>query len=155
MQSSSQLSIVAQLREARLPEKHALLMGPTSVHEDSEGPSPSKKPRLTILPQQPGHLPVKSMINHTTGGGIVTVSKAPVQSIHHHGGLLQIAKPIIHQSGSSGGIVQGIPVQQPTAADQASKIPNKTVQIEAKSIISTSFKVYFMLSSGVKLLKAE
>ena len=80
---TSQLSIVPQLREVRIPEKHALILNQA---EDLDGCSPNKKPRLTILPQQSQHLPVKSMINHTTGG-IVTVSKAPVQSVHHHGGM--------------------------------------------------------------------
>ena len=83
---TSQLSILPQLREVRLPEKHALVMNPI---EDRDGPSPNKKPRLTILPQQQ-QIPVNSMINQTrlnqTTGGIVTVSKAPVQSVHHHGG---------------------------------------------------------------------
>ena len=96
---TSQLSILPQLREVRLPEKHALVMNPV---EDRDGPSPNKKPRLTILPQQQ-QIPVNSMINQTrlnqttesminqtrlnqTTGGIVTVSKAPVQSVHHHGG---------------------------------------------------------------------
>ena len=83
---TSQLSILPQLREVRLPEKHALVMNPI---EERDGPSPNKKPRLTILPQQQ-QIPVNSMINQTrlnqTTGGIVTVSKAPVQSVHHHGG---------------------------------------------------------------------
>ena len=95
---TSQLSILPQLREVRLPEKHALVMNPI---EEREGPSPNKKPRLTILPQQQ-QIPVNSMINqrelkqmepilnqtrlNQTTGGIVTVSKAPVQSVHHHGG---------------------------------------------------------------------
>ena len=85
---TSQLSILPQLREVRLPEKHALVMNPI---EERDGPSPNKKPRLTILPQQQ-QIPVNSMINQTrlnqTTGGIVTVSKAPVQSVHHHGGKL-------------------------------------------------------------------
>ena len=80
---TSQLSIVPQLREVRIPEKHALILNQA---EDQDGCSPNKKPRLTILPQQSQHIPVKSMMNHTTGG-IVTVSKAPVQSVHHHGGM--------------------------------------------------------------------
>ena len=83
---TSQLSILPQLREVRLPEKHALVMNPI---EERDGPSPNKKPRLTILPQQQ-QIPVNSMINQTrlnqTTGGIVTVSKAPVLSVHHHGG---------------------------------------------------------------------
>ena len=87
---TSQLSILPQLREVRLPEKHALVMNPI---EEREGPSPNKKPRLTILPQQQ-QIPVNSMINQTrlnqTTGGIVTVSKAPVQSVHHHGGEIYI-----------------------------------------------------------------
>ena len=87
---TSQLSILPQLREVRLPEKHALVM---NAVEERDGPSPNKKPRLTILPQQQ-QIPVNSMINqtrlnHPTTGGIVTVSKAPVQSVHHHGGKLK------------------------------------------------------------------
>ena len=81
---TSQLSILPQLREVRLPEKHALVVNPI---DDQDGASLNKKPRLTILPQQmaPQPIPVKSIMNHTSGG-IVTVSKAPVQSAHHHGG---------------------------------------------------------------------
>ena len=102
---TSQLSILPQLREVRLPEKHALVMNPV---EDRDGPSPNKKPRLTILPQQQ-QIPVNSMINQTrlnqttesminqtrlnqTTGGIVTVTKAPTQSVHHHGGKLFFLK---------------------------------------------------------------
>ena len=101
---NSQLSILPQLREVRLPEKHALVMNPI---EERDGPSPNKKPRLTILPQQQ-QIPVNSMINqrelkqmepilnqtrlNQTTGGIVTVSKAPVQSVHHHGGKLYLLK---------------------------------------------------------------
>ena len=104
-QQQQQPSVVAQLREARLPEKH-FRPSQDQPHEDE---SPSKKPRLTILPHNQ-HIPVKTLLN--SGGGIVTVSKAPIQPVHH-GGLLQIAKPILQ----SGGRVQvnnksipGIPV---------------------------------------------
>ena len=100
-----QPSVIAQLREARLPEKH-FRPNQELPHEDE---SPSKKPRLTILPHNQ-QIPVKTLLN--SGGGIVTVSKAPIQPVHH-GGLLQIAKPILQ----SGGRVQvanksipGIPV---------------------------------------------
>ena len=51
-------------------------------------------------------------------------------------GLLQIAKPILHQSG---GIVQPISVQNTT--EQSSKSNQKPLQIEAKAIISTSFAI--------------
>ena len=51
--------------------------------------------------------------------------------------MLQIAKPILHQSG--GGIVQPIPVQK--QQDQNNKYIQKPLQIEAKNIISTSFAI--------------
>ena len=75
--------MVAQLREQRLPEKH-FRPTPQEPHEDE---SPSKKPRLITLPpnQQVQHIPVKTLLN--SGGGIVAVSKAPIQPVHP-GGLL-------------------------------------------------------------------
>ena len=104
-----QPSVVAQLREQRLPEKH-FRPTPQEPHEDE---SPSKKPRLITLPpnQQVQHIPVKTLLN--SGGGIVAVSKPPIQPVHP-GGLLQIAKPILQSGGrvqvNSKTHVPGIPV---------------------------------------------
>ena len=123
----------SQLRPS-VGEKHGLIL------EDETG-SPVKRPRLTILaPQQQlqqqqasQQIPVKSLLNNT--GGIVTVSKGPVQTsvMHHGGGLLQIAKPVLHQSGGSTTTIS-------TSASTllAVGVGNK---VETKNMIPTSFSI--------------
>jgi hypothetical protein len=132
-------STVAQLREARLPEKTA---GQRRHFENSaannvlldESSSP-KMPKLTFLPQQQQQQQQQhqqqqhqqpSRLLHN-GGGIVTFSKAPSPQTYP-GGLLQIAK-LGHQSGGSSSTT--------TLSQSMSKAP-----LDLKSLIaSTSFNI--------------
>ncbi len=73
----------------RFAEKHSLPL--------EDDPNLSKRPRLTILPQQQ-QVPVVKSIMSNTAGGIMTVSKSiPVNPA----GLLQIAKPGLNSGGTA------------------------------------------------------
>lgn len=116
MELHSNPSVVAQLREARLPERSR------KTSSESDDPSTPKRPKLMFLPQQP----TKNLHNN---GGIVTFSKAPIQPLHHQGiGLLQIAKPSPHQSGGS----------TTSIIPQTNNTDHNKPQIDLKGIVSSA-----------------